>query len=433
MVFGRGPMIGNPKTRQAISSWLFALSVVGYPIVGLLVAAMDWPSRWMSAPFRAGVAILAATLITLNWRKLPRTTWTWLLLAWLALYALRLIGNVSEGHLGTKDELLFFVLTVALPVMALADAAIRDTDIAAPLACLAGAAVIFALIGESLGVFGAHSLTFTSQLQFSTLNAITLGHTAVILLISAVALPLKGAEPSRLALLVVLVMLALATLGMTNARGPFVALVVVLTMMLASTPAAGKTLLNGRPAIACILAAATLLFLQPPPITYFAENSVRAWVMANPEAVPPKSMHDEIVQTRRNRALLVDRAAVARKPLLERSWIAFMDNPITGASNWEANGGKYPHNSILEAFQNLGVFGGAAFVCLLVVGFRRAWDTMRSGEMLVPLLYVQAFVASQFSGSLYASAQLFITLALLLGTTRDQILLPSGTRSSAGG
>jgi O-antigen ligase len=423
--------IWTANTLQLLCSWLFALSVVGYPVVGLLVAALDWPSRWMSAPFRAGVALIAAIVAVQCWQRPSPTKWTWALLAWLALYALRLVGNLTEAPIGARDELMFFILVVAMPVIALANSSLRDDDITLPLVCLAGTAVIFASVGEFLGVFGANSLTFSGRLQFSTLNGVTLGHTAATLLIAALALPLKETGPRVSIAFVVLVLFALATLSMTSARGAFVALAAALAFAFSCAPYGDKAHLWGRPAIVFILGAATLLFLQPVPIGPLVEKSFLVRIEAD---LRDKSVSAERIDKlqrfrpfireraepqRKERMSFDDRATVERIALLKASGQAFLENPLTGISNWAANGGKYPHNSVLEAFQNLGMFGGAAFVCLLLVGIRRAWETLRSGEMLIPLLYVQAVVASQFSGSLYANAQLWITLAMLLGTSRD--------------
>jgi O-antigen ligase len=120
---------------------------------------------------------------------------------------------------------------------------------------------------------------------------------------------------------------------------------------------------------------------------------------------------------RQNRLGLSDGAAQSRLPLLKSSVEAFIQNPILGISNWMVNGGQYPHNLLLESFQNLGIVGGAVFVALLVAGSYRAWRRIRIGHYLVPMLFFQALVAGQFSGSLYAHAQLWGTLALLLGAS----------------
>ena len=39
--------------------WLFALTLAGYPVAGLLASLFDWDSTLTSFPFRAGVVLLA--------------------------------------------------------------------------------------------------------------------------------------------------------------------------------------------------------------------------------------------------------------------------------------------------------------------------------------------------------------------------------------
>lgn len=491
-------MIGTLRKHQALlAAVLLALCAVGYPVAGLLAAVMDWPSRWTSVPFRAGVAMLSVTLLALlPWRGRPLSQWAWVLAGWLALYALRLAHNVLEAYPGAAHEMLFFGLAVVLPVIALirCDLDAVETRLRAPVVWLAAGIVAAAIVGDYLGWFGANSFTFTGRLSTSTVNPITLGHTAVSLLLALVAWQIQGESRYRWVLWA-LVGLGLIGLSYAGSRGPYVALLFALGLLILAVPAVGGRLLAGRAAALLVVIAAAVLFLHPLPVNHLIAQSDQQRLerlvfqggqkhqerqeIQTSQGSEQQSMESEAevtaesgrdfrsatqkrlrrleeerqeIQTteksgqqsmggeakasaesvrdfssatqmrlehlevdRQNRLDLSDGATQTRLALLKSSVKAFIQNPILGISNWMVNGGQYPHNLILESFQNLGIVGGAVFVALLVVGSFRAWRRIRSGQYLVAMLFFQALMAGQFSGSLYAHAQLWGTLALLLG------------------
>jgi hypothetical protein len=460
-------MIGTLRKHQALlAAVLLALCAVGYPVAGLLAAVMDWPSRWTSVPFRAGVAMLSVTLLALlPWRGRPLSQWAWALAGWLALYALRLAHNVLEAYPGAAHELLFFSLAVVLPVIALirCDLDAVETRLRAPVVWLAAGIVAAAIVGDYLGWFGANSFMFTGRLSTSTVNPITLGHTAVSLLLALVAWQIQGESRYRWVLWA-LVGLGLIGLSYAGSRGPYVALLFALGLLILVVPAVGGRLLAGRAAALLVVIAAAVLFLHPLPVNHLiaqsdlqrqerlallqgrqihqerqeiqtsqksGQQSMGSEAKATTEsgrgfssATQKRLEHLEV--DRQNRLDLSDGATQTRLALFKSSVKAFIQNPILGISNWMVNGGQYPHNLILESFQNLGIVGGAVFVALLVVGSFRAWRRIRTGQYLVAMLFFQALMAGQFSGSLYAHAQLWGTLALLLGANAGLVAKNSG-------
>jgi hypothetical protein len=450
-------MIGILRKHQALlAAVLLALCAVGYPAAGLLAAAMDWPSRWTSIPFRAGVAMLSVTLLALSpLRRRPLPYWAWVLVGWLALYALRLSHNTLEAYPGAAHELLFFSLAVVLPVIALirCDLGAVESRLRAPVIWLAASIVALAIVGDYLGWFGANSFTFTGRLSTSTVNPITLGHTAVTLLLALVAWQMQGESRYRWVQWA-LVGLGLVGLSYAGSRGPYVAQLSTLGILILAAPAVVGRFLAGRAAAVLIAIAAGVLLFHPLPINHLIAQSdlqrqermallggqkhqerqetqtaqkMRPQSLGSETKLTPESRRDFTLNTqkrlaaleidRQNRLGLSDGAAQSRLPLLKSSVEAFIQNPILGISNWMVNGGQYPHNLLLESFQNLGIVGGAVFVALLVAGSYRAWRRIRIGHYLVPMLFFQALVAGQFSGSLYAHAQLWGTLALLLGAS----------------
>ena len=175
---------------------------------------------------------------------------------------------------------------------------------------------------------------------------------------------------------------------------------------------------------------ALIVLWKPLPMNYFVAQSYCEKIsfdrglhveecMSNKELI--KDRLERIENKNLERITLSDSASLDRLSLWNASWHAFLDYPLLGKSNWETNKGNYPHNLVLEAFQNLGILGGIGLIALLSVGIYRAWQCLRSGKgFLVPMLFIQSIVASQFFGSLYASAPLWMTLALLLIAKADR-------------
>lgn len=76
-----------------------------------------------------------------------------------------------------------------------------------------------------------------------------------------------------------------------------------------------------------------------------------------------------------------------RRILLERSWQAFLDNPITGVGAGQFKNyrtadqpetWRVTHNAFMQVASEIGIFGLAAFVYLVGRGFAAAWWTRRA-------------------------------------------------------
>lgn len=407
------------------SAWLLALCIAGYPLVGLTAAVLDVPSRWTSFPFRLVVVILSIVLVILALHIKRLSVWILVLIVWLGAYAVRLIYNAYLGYEGAQHEFIFFVATVMLPVLAMMRGnTTRVSELALmPIIFLAGATLAFSIGGEYLGWFGANSLMFTGRLATTTVNSITLGHLSVTLLLCCIVF-FMNASLSRKSFAIMLSVLGLIILGMTSSRGALLSLLITIGIWLTLAYKQGSLRTSTSIFVVVLATTALALFWYPLQIDRLVEKSdqVRLGeIDKSPNSETLKRLkHLEVEKN--NRLMLIDRAADSRKELWRNTLRAIWSFPILGVSNFEVNQGQYPHNLILEAFQNLGVFGGVIFLILLIMGLKQAFFELRSGHQLVPLLFFQSVVGSQFSGSLYGYASLWVTLALLLGcyTKRTQ-------------
>jgi len=94
----------------------------------------------------------------------------------------------------------------------------------------------------------------------------------------------------------------------------------------------------------------------------------------------------------------------------------FGNNPIFGDKITNDYQNFYPHNVGLEVLQSLGILGFLPFIYLIIKAFKACKKIFKFHKSLAwfPILFLQAFIQSMFSGALYSSAWLWSSLALLL-------------------
>ena len=410
-----------------IATWLFclliALVVAGYPVAGFFAAYFDLPSRVMSIPFRLLVAGLALFLLGFAiWRHELRDParachWVKWTLFFFALYTTHLVANFITGYPNAVYQLSFFLLAVLLPVLALLFCDVRQS---APRVgwMIVGLCVfsIFAIIiGEYFQSFGDRSTSYQARLAIETVNPITLGHLALSLLLTVIALRVSL---TRWTILPVFGMigLGLVCLSYTGTRGAYLALLTSLGFFYLVQY---QTLLKDfkRHALSLlILFLALFLFFKPLPFDRFILNSC----LDNPDIQALWKLKDcrELISndTVQHRHQFEDRGVTERLEILKLVTQQILKTPITGATNWQADPekGRYPHNLILEAFLNLGVFGGGLFCLLVGMGLVFARRAILRGHYLYSLLYLQALSGNMVSGALFGASVFWVCFILLL-------------------
>lgn len=94
----------------------------------------------------------------------------------------------------------------------------------------------------------------------------------------------------------------------------------------------------------------------------------------------------------------------------------FISNPLFGGALEETTTGSYPHNILIEAFMSMGIIGGSLFLIGMIGIFYLAVYIMRKMVNLgwCSILFIQYFTANQFSGSLYQSGNLWVTVGIVI-------------------
>ncbi len=365
-------------------SWAFALSVIGYPLAGLLAVFVNVPSWATSYPFRAAVAALSFALF---WqaRALRRQGRAHVLITvfWI-LYVLRLVWDSLLGPPGAAEALFYFTLTVAIPVAALMRGAVHWDEVhATKVVFYMGSAICGAGMVLGLGIVATDRMMsdITNQLFLDTINPITFSHAGVTTLLAAASLFSGKTRQVSSGTLAVGVAFAVGCMVQAASRGPLVALVACAT--LAALAQNRWTLL----ALVAALGGAV------------ASSGTALEIFTRFEAL-------EDVQG--------DASSLERLLLQANALHMFQQSPLIGAAYAEFEMNTYPHNVFIETAMALGVVGLLPLIAMTLLCFWNSWRLLRRGQMLLPLLFIQFFIGFQFSSALWGATAYWACTGLLL-------------------
>ena len=365
------------------ASWIFVLSLVGYPLLGLIATVMNWESSIVSIPFRA-IMLVASLVVILQ--AAARSPWwrgnRWLLLFWFA-YLVRLLWDLLVvGVPGAAEALGVFLTITLLPSLAAGLAATRGLsgrDTAWRLVVVGGAVCTLAIAIYAFGWGAAQTLSAEvtlGRLAFEAVNPITLGHVATTTLIAVLCLTQRGVPPARLVALIAIGAAAGSCLLLAGSRGPMLALTVCSLVFALAT---------GR----------------------------WRWIVLMSLLILPEVLNPEGAIWARIATGGEDESSLERLVLQANAIAQFIDNPVLGSAFTELELLTYPHNLFIETAMALGLVGLALLSVLAGRVGRCAWRSVHSGELLFALLLLQYFVAAQFSGAIWGAAPLWICVAVV--------------------
>lgn len=361
------------------TAWLLVLVVVGYPVAGLLAAALNLDSLVAAVPLRVAVVALAFRLLLVP-PSAPRRRPHWAVDMFAVLYLVRLLWDTAVvGVPGAAAALVFFVATVLIPAAALRlHAGDLDHDLAARLLLRMGGGVCLAALAmHALGIGAERSLTeATGRLWFEALNPISLGHAAVSALIGAMCLAGTRLRGMDCALLLAGSIAALATIALAGSRGPLIS-----------------------------LGAAALV--------YMIASRRWFWILLVAAVATIALMDSDSLVLERLTTIDEDASAFERLLLQQSALSAFASSPVVGSAFVEPEMLTYPHNIFIETAMALGVVGLVVLLLTLARVVKRGIREVSQRRLLVTLLLVQYLVAAQFSGALWGHATLWAALVLL--------------------
>lgn len=376
---------GASSVRTAVqaSSLLvavFALSLAGYPIAGILASALDVSSTTTSIPFRILVVFMAGLLAALSLKGSRIGAPGFALLVVLALYLVRLVWDFGADRPGVERSLSMYIAVVLVPTGAALLAARHWSDELAARSLFALAALVSAavLLLNYLGLEGDRDLTeATGRLSFDTLNPITIGHVGVSGALAAIVLATKRPTLMRSFGLLGGAAASLAAVAESGSKGPLLALVLAVALLTAT-----GHVRPWLPVLAMVVAALILPF-------------------------------GEAGLTERIAHVSDDPSTAIRFQLLADTLRQISFAPLVGSAYVELQSGDYPHNILVEALMALGIPMGALFGALIAWVVWRLLVTRAANTPLLAAVFCQYLVGALLSGSLFASVSFWLPLALL--------------------
>lgn len=403
---------GHKHRKNWRVTWLVALSLIGYPLLGTLVALTPLPSLVASVPVRLAVIFLSLSLLLTVRRsepllfsilRIPMTPLrVGLMLFWL-VYIVRLVWDWQVAQMPDAGFALMFLCIVGLPpALALLGVPPGDWDAnaIAKITFFAGAATCaIAVAATLLELGGERSLTQeTGRLAFDTINSISLGHVAVTTLLAGLVGWSDGVPRRLIGLAAVGVgsVAALVCLQWAASKGPIVAFAV------------------------CLLALGVF-------------NSRFRWLLVimllGVAVLPFLTVDGGLAQ----RLITVeeDLSTIDRWTLLSNAVTQFLESPIFGSAFVETEMQTYPHNPLVEAAMATGLFGVFLYALIFFsCGLRLLGMLMSNRSTLLALVALQYLVGEQLSGSLYASSGFWLIIAMIISmTSSERIFYPSGDES----
>lgn len=405
--------------------WLYAalvsLSIVGFPLVSVVPAALAIPSRPISIGFRLvmlGLALGLLSRLLVGSAILASRTALACVGAFMLMLLLRIVWEASVRtfplDLPWGEIIAFAALVSLLPALALLQVTKEPTmQLALRQIELLGAAALIAL-----AVLGARLLgqpEAMTRLATDVLNPSSIGYLALTVFLVTVyrLMSLRPVRFAGAAARVLLAAVALLVMVATASKGPVLAALLVGVMAAFGRVSRGHDL--GRVLVIFIVLCIVGVLL---------------WTAA-------RVIEDvtSLQTVSRFAGVLTDPSTSDRALLARSAFEQFANSPLIGSDLVERSLRAYPHNVMLEALLTTGIIGFIPFLGLNLLAFRAAWRLVAERPALawVGLLHVQYQVAALLAGSLiYGSvswAMLMLPIAAeQIGKTADRMRSAAATR-----
>jgi O-antigen ligase len=109
-----------------------------------------------------------------------------------------------------------------------------------------------------------------------------------------------------------------------------------------------------------------------------------------------------------------DASTDSRIEMYSDCWNQFLSSPLWGSGIVEKNTGFYPHNVLLESFMSTGLIGGLIFIVLSLFLIQKSIFLLKNYALgWSGLLAIQYYIASLFSGSLFGSSNMWLSMVFV--------------------
>lgn len=381
---------------------MFALTVVGFPLVSTIPTILRLDSQVATVPYRMLVLGLSLAVMFGWWVRGTRICLDAAVLLTLTFWALlvaRLVHGIivdplpGELYMRPSQLLLLSVGACFLPALtALEPPSERTLDLARRAIEVLGAIAMIGIL--YVGLRGVMQGSILYRLATPVLNPISVGHLGVSVLVVALC-GFAGADRFTRLWRTMLVILSVVVVVATVSRGP-IAAALVAVLALALRPRAGQTIgLGGillRFGLIGLGVAAVVLA-----INYLEELEI-------------------IDVVARLTDTLQDVASQERAAMIVGAWHQFTLSPLLGDALVERRFMENPHNIIVESLMTLGVVGLGLLLLSMGASLAAAFGIYRGAtrHAWVALIYLQYVIHCLLSGSLLTDGAFwFFGLAVL--------------------
>jgi O-antigen ligase len=402
---GPAPVVLGPVRQiHTKADWVYAslasLSVVGFPLISIVPAAVGIPSRPLSYVFRIGVLALALVVLArlaTGRRTVSNRTALALMAGFALLVMLRVVWEASVRTFPLPlnwDEILAYATLVSiLPAMALLQAPNKATLRLALVQTEAVGSV--ALVGLALlGVRSLGSAEAMTRLATEVLNPSSVGYLALTVLLVC-TYRLATEVPRRIAPTVLRALLsgfALLVMVAAASKGPVLAAMLIGLLVVVSVATRRRSAVHavGFAAILC----------------------VGGWLVWSAAQIIEDMTPLQTVS--RFTGALADPSTSDRALLARSAFEQFASSPIIGSDLVERTLRAYPHNVLLEALLVTGILGFVPYLALNLIALRSAWRVLqaRQGVGWVAMLHFEYQIAALLAGSLVYGAVSWAMLVL---------------------
>ncbi|WP_449394773.1 O-antigen ligase family protein [Devosia riboflavina] len=381
--------ISIEATKQQIAGLLAGLVLMGYPFIGTLVEVTGLPHQWLTYPYRGVMACVCLVAIIVSIRPLRVTETARPVMAFLALYSVRLVFDwLVVGHPYAAASTTFFLVTVLLPTVAVILALRRPFEESSLVYLILGIGIPVVAAAIALLIFRP-DITITGRISYFALNSISLARASAVVLLAGLVLAMRSESVLRIAALEILIVAATIVVLYANSRGPLLAMAVAVLYLLAT---------NWR----------RVAFFVP------MLSVIAFWFILDVGDAADIGGHESIGGRLSQVVEGVDELTGIRLHLFRSAIDAFMNAPLVGAyfTDPTKDVSMYPHNIVLQTAVAMGVVGLSALAYLVFTTLRAAYRIAPRYPLMVSLL-LQAAALSMVSGSIWGSSDLFVLVAMV--------------------
>ncbi len=371
---------------------MYALTIVGFPLVSTLPVMLGLDSQAATLPYRAAVLALAFGIFFGWWLSRTRIAFTptvrLTLVLWVLLIARLFYDTLIDplpGDFGMPvDQILMLSLGACfIPALTFLETPSRvSLDLARRSIEIVGLVAMLLIL--YLGLRGVFEGRMLWRLSTVVLNPISVGHLGVSVFIVALC-GLAGStwlgSAFRWAIMIISVVVVVASAS----RGPIAA--ALLTALVYSFVHRRRrrlgigVLLLRLAVIAAVIAAVVVA------VNYLEEQGYI-------------SLIERFSDT------LEDVAAQERLAMAVGAWTQFTEHPLLGSAFVELQFHTYPHNIVLESLMATGIVGAGLLLANLSAAILASWRLIAASPSVawVGFIYLQYVINGLLSGSLYLDA-----------------------------